>query len=116
MADYKEKFDDLHRAARRKARELDEKLGVSGIVEEGVRAAGDAAKRGVQSIANGAEHLRAEAERLSEDPKLRDTARRAADEAKRHARNAGKAARDAASDAGKIIRDAAGPAGKKAEK
>ncbi len=30
MADYKEKFDDLHRAARRKAREIDEKLGVKG--------------------------------------------------------------------------------------
>ena len=37
MADYKEKFDDLHRAAKRKARELDEKLGVKGIVEEGAR-------------------------------------------------------------------------------
>ena len=37
MADYKEKFDELHRAAKQKARELDEKLGVSGIVEEGAR-------------------------------------------------------------------------------
>jgi ElaB/YqjD/DUF883 family membrane-anchored ribosome-binding protein len=116
MADYKEKFDDLHRAAKRKARELDEKLGVSGIVEESVRVAGDAAKRGAQSLANGAEHLRAEAERLSDDPKLQDNARRVADEARRRAKDAGKTLRDAASDAGKVIRDAAGPAGKKAEK
>src|SRR5438874_987991 len=93
MADYKEKLDDLHRAARRKARELDEKLGVS-----------EAAKRGAKTIANGAEQLRAEANRFTDDPKLRDNARRAANEAKRRAK-----------DAGKIIRDAAGPAGKKAE-
>ena len=105
MADYKEKFDDLHRAAKRKARELDEKLGVKGIVEDGARIAGDAARRGAQTIANGAEHLRAEAGRLADDTNLRETAGRAADEAKRRAK-----------DAGKIIRDAAGPAGKKAEK
>src|SRR5438552_3323937 len=105
MADYKEKLDDLHRAAKRKARELDEKLGVKGIVEDGARIAGDAARRGAQTIANGAEHLRAEAGRLADETNLRETAGRAADEAKRRAK-----------DAGKIIRDAAGPAGKKAEK
>lgn len=115
MADYKEKFDDLHRAAKRKAKELDEKLGVSGIVEDTARVAGDAARRGAKTIANGAGHLRAEAERLTDDPKLRENARRAADEAKRHAKDAGKSIRNAATDAGKVIRDAAGPAGKKAE-
>src|SRR5947199_3288092 len=116
MADYKEKFDDLHRAARRKARELDEKLGVKGIVEDGARIAADAARRGAQTIANGAEHLRAEAGRLADETNLRETAGRAADEAKRRAKDAGKIVRGAAGDAGKIIRDAAGPAGKKAEK
>jgi len=103
MADYKEKLDDLQRAARRKARELDEKLGVSDMVEEGARVAGDAAKRGAKSIADGAEHVRAEAERFAEETNLRETAGRAANEAGRRAK-----------DAGKIIRDAAGPAGKKA--
>src|SRR4051794_2863427 len=115
MADYKEKFDDLSRAAKRKARELDEKLGVSGMVEDTARVAGDAARKGAQTIANGAEHLRAEAESFTGDPQLRENARHATDEAKRHAKEAGKAIRDAASDAGKIIHDAAGPAGKKAE-
>jgi len=105
MADYKEKLDDLHRAAKRKARELDEKLGVKGIVEDGARIAGDAARRGAQTIASGAEHLRAEAGRFADESNLRETAGRAADEAKRRAK-----------DAGKIIRDAAGPMGKKAEK
>lgn len=116
MSDYKEKLDDLQRAARRKARELDEKLGVSGIVEDTARVAGDAARRGAKTIAEGAEHLRAEAGRMADDPQMREHARQATDEAKRQAKNAGKTIRDAATDAGKIIRDAAGPAGKKAEK
>src|ERR1051325_9794339 len=116
MADYKEKFDDLQRAAKRKARELDKKLGVSGMVEDTARVAGDAARKGAKSIAEGAEQLRVEAGRIADDPKLRENARHAADEAKRHAKDAGKTIRDAASDAGKIIREAAGPAGKKAEK
>jgi hypothetical protein len=116
MTDYKEKLDDLQRAAKRKARELDEKLGVSGMVEDTKRVAGDAARRGAKTIAEGAGHLRAEAERVADDPKVRETARRAADEAKRHAKDAGRTIRDAAGDAGKIIRDATGPVGEKAEK
>src|SRR5437870_4215141 len=116
MADYKEKFDDLHRAAKRKAREIDEKLDLKGIVEDSARVAGDAARKGAQGIANGAEQLRAGAERLAEEKDFRETAGRAADEAMRRAKEAGKTIRDAAGDAGKIIRDASGPAGKKAEK
>ena len=77
MADYKEKLDDLHRAAKRKAKELDDKLGVSGIVEDTARVAGDAARRGAKTVANGAEHLRAEAEKIADDPNLRENARRA---------------------------------------
>jgi hypothetical protein len=105
MTDYKEKFDDLHRAAKRKAREIDERLNVTGIVEDTARVAGDAARRGAQTIAGGAEQLRAEAGRFADENNLRETAGKAVNEAKRRAK-----------DAGKIIRDAAGPAGKKAEK
>jgi hypothetical protein len=111
MTDYKEKLNDLHRAAKRQARELDEKLGVSGMVEDASRVAGDAARRGAKTIANGAEQLRAEAGNLTGDPKLRQ----AAGDARRHAKEAGKAIRDVAADAGKILRETAGPAGKKAE-
>src|SRR5882724_4857076 len=105
MTDYKEKFDDLQRAAKRKARELDEKLNVTGIVEDTARVAGDAARKGARTVADGAEQLRAEAGRFADEQNLRETAGKALDEAKRRAK-----------DAGKIIRDAAGPAGKKAEK
>src|ERR1700752_4388433 len=116
MADYKEKLDDLQRAAKKKAQEIDEKLGVSGMVEDAAGVAGAPPRRGAKTIADGAGQLRAEAEKLADDPNVRETARRAADEAKRRAKDAGKTIREAASDAGKIIRDNAGPAGKKAEK
>src|SRR5438094_8711300 len=89
MTDYKEKFDDLHRAARRKARELDEKLNVTGRVEDTARVAGDAARRGAQTIAEGAEHLRAEAAAFADENNLRGTAGKAVDEAKRRAKDAG---------------------------
>src|SRR5258706_15924571 len=105
MTDYKEKFDDLQRAAKRKAREIDEKLNVTGIVEDTARVAGDAARRGAQTIAGGAEQLRAEAGRFADENKLRETAGQAMDGAKRRAKKARK-----------IIREAPGPAGKKAEK
>src|SRR2546427_1475443 len=109
MTDYKEKFDDLHRAAKRKARELDEKLNVSGMVEDTARVAGDAARRGAQTIANGAGQLRAEAERIAHDPNLHKNAQRASTEAKRRAKDAGRIIRDAAGDAGRTIPDSAGP-------
>src|ERR1044071_5406502 len=80
MADYKEKFDEWQQAARRKARELDEKFAITDIVNEGARVAGEAAKRGAETMANGAERLRAEAERLTDDEEVSETARRAANE------------------------------------
>jgi len=101
MADYKEKIDEWQRTMRRKARELDEKYAISDLVDEGSRAAGEAAKRGADTITSGAEKLRSEAERLAADGDVADTARRAADEAVRGAEKAGRVIRKAAGDAGK---------------
>ncbi|HKY27080.1 MAG TPA: hypothetical protein VJM12_03960 [Pyrinomonadaceae bacterium] len=101
MADYKEKIEEWQRAARRKARELDEKYSISDLVEESSRIAGEAAKRGAETFADGAERLRAEAERLSEDGEVSDTARRLARDAKRGAKQAGDTFRDVAGNAGK---------------
>jgi len=101
MSDYKEKIDEWQRAARRKARELDEKFAITNLVEEGARAAGDVAKRGVDTVAAGSEKLRAEAERLSEDKDVNEAARRAVKHARRGAKKAGDALRNAAGDAGK---------------
>jgi hypothetical protein len=105
MADYKEKFDEWQQAARRKARELDEKFAISDLVGEGARVAGEAAKRGAETMANGAERLRAEAERLSDDQEVADTARRAANETVKNVKKAGKAVRDVAGDTGKKVFD-----------
>jgi hypothetical protein len=91
---------------------LDEKYAISDLVDEGARAAGEAAKRGAQTLSTGAEKLRVEAERLNETGDVSDTARRAAGEAARGARKAGEIIRDAAGDAGKkageVLDDAKG--------
>src|ERR1051326_96174 len=94
MADYKERLDEWQQAARRKARELDEKYSISDMV-------GEAAKRGAETVANGAERLRAEAERLTDDEEVGETARRAAG----HVKKAGQAVRDVAGDTGKKVFD-----------
>jgi hypothetical protein len=101
MADYKEKLDEWHQTARRKARELDDKYAISDLVEQSARAAGEAAKRGVESVASGAERLRVEAERLSDENDVGETAKRAANEAVRGAKKAGEAFRDVAGGASK---------------
>jgi len=101
MADYKETIDEWQKTVRRKARELDQKYSISEKVDEGARAAGEAAKRGAKTFTTGAEKLRVEAERLSEDGDISDTARRTADEAVRSAKKAGEAIRGVAGEAGK---------------
>jgi hypothetical protein len=87
MADYKEKFDEWQQAARRKARELDEKFAIS------------------DRVAEGAERLRVEAERLTEDEEVSEAARRAANETVRHVKKAGQTVRNVAGDTGKKVFD-----------
>ena len=101
MADYKEKLDEWQQAARRKARELDEKYSISDLVGEGAKAASEAAKRGAETMASGAERLRTEAERLTDDEEVGETARRAANETVKNVKKAGKVVRDVAGDTGK---------------
>ena len=105
MSDYKEKLDEWQQAARRKARELDEKFSISDMVGEGARAAGEAAKRGAETMASGAERLRSEAERLTDDDEVSDAAKRAANETVKNVKRAGKAVRDVAGDTGKKVFD-----------
>ena len=105
MADYREKLDEWQQAARRKARELDEKYSISDLVGEGARAAGDAARRGAETVAGGAEKLREEAERLTEDEEVSEAARRAANETVKNVKRAGKVVRDVAGDTGKRVFD-----------
>jgi hypothetical protein len=105
MADYKEKLDEWQQAARRKARELDEKYAISDLVGEGAKVAGEAARRGAETVASGAERLRTEAERLTDDDEVSETARRAASETVKNVKKAGKVVRDVAGDTGKKVFD-----------
>jgi hypothetical protein len=105
MADYKEKLDEWQQAARRKARELDEKYSISDLVGEGAKAASEAAKRGAETMAGGADRLRVEAERLTDEEQVGETARRAASETVKNVKKAGKVVRDAAGDTGKRVFD-----------
>ncbi|MCA1635235.1 MAG: hypothetical protein LC802_16470 [Acidobacteria bacterium] len=114
MADYRDKLEEWSEAARRKARELDDKYNIRERVEEGAKAATDAARRGAEKVSSGAERARAEAERLGEDfdvqghaqdareraQDVREQAGRAADEAARAAREAGEKLRAAGRSAG----------------
>ncbi|MBD0369418.1 MAG: hypothetical protein ICV60_01085 [Pyrinomonadaceae bacterium] len=97
MSDYKDKLDEWQRAARRKARELDEKYGIKDRLEDAADVAQGAARKG-------AERARTEAERLSEEFEVKERAKRAAEEAARRAR-----------EAGETFKAAAGTAGEKAE-
>lgn len=101
MADYKDKLDEWQKTVRRKARELDDKYAISDLVDEGAKVAGDAAKRGAETLSSGADKLRTEAERLVDEGNLGETARRATDDALRGAKKAGEVIRNAAGDAGK---------------
>ncbi|HEX8474323.1 MAG TPA: hypothetical protein VF666_09850 [Pyrinomonadaceae bacterium] len=124
MADYRNKLDEWREAARRKARELDEKYGIKERVEESARtaseaarAAQDAARRGAEKVADGAERAREEAERLGDEFEVSDAARRAAGEATRVAHEAGRVAQDAARaarEASETLRGAGRNAGEKA--
>ncbi|MCA1850017.1 MAG: hypothetical protein LC672_02910 [Acidobacteria bacterium] len=99
MADYRDKLDEWREAARRKARELDERYGIKERVEEGARAAQEAARKGAEAVAEGAERVRSEAGRM-DDSEVGAQARQAAEEATRAARAAGERVRAAAGTAG----------------
>jgi hypothetical protein len=119
MTDYRDKLDEWREAARRKARDLDEKYNIRERVEEGARAAGEAAKRGADAVKTGAERARAEAERVGEDLDLgehadeaREQAARAAEEAARLAREVGGRVREVGQKAGERAGDVLGGAKK----
>jgi hypothetical protein len=93
MADYKEKIEEWQQAALRKAKELDEKFAISDLVGEGAKAASDAARKGAETVAQGAEKLRAEAENRLSEENVGESARKAAVDAVRGAKKAGDAFR-----------------------
>jgi hypothetical protein len=122
MSDYKDKFEEWQNAAKRKARELDKKLGLKDRVEEGTKLAQDAvrgsakfaheaaregaklaheaAKLGAETFSDGADRLKSEAEKLQDEQAVRERARQAAEEAARKAKEAAELFRELAGHAG----------------
>jgi hypothetical protein len=86
-------LEEFSEAARRKARELDEKYNLREKMEEGARAASDAARKGAEKLAENAD-------RLQDELELKERGRRAAEDAARAAREAGEAFRQAGKEAG----------------
>jgi len=117
MADYRDKLEEWREAARRKARDLDEKYNIRERVEEGARAAEQAARRGADAVKTGAERARAEAERVGEDFDLDEHAREAREKTKEAREQAARAAEEAARlarDVGGRVREAGQKAGERA--
>ena len=114
MADYRDKLDEWREAARRKARELDDKYKIKDRVEEGARAAQDAAKRGATRVVSEAERARAEAERLGEEYDVREGVREGAGEVRDQAIRVAQEAQRAAREAGEKLRGAGQTAGERA--
>ncbi|HLM55656.1 MAG TPA: hypothetical protein VK422_05965 [Pyrinomonadaceae bacterium] len=117
MADYRDKLEEWREAARRKARELDEKYNIRERVEDSARVAGDAARRGAEKVKEGAERARSEAGRVGEEFDLDEHAqgvRATADEARMQAARAAEEAARVAREVGERVRDAGQKAGEKA--
>ena len=130
MADYRDKLEEWREAARRKARELDEKYNIRERVEDAANVAGEAARKGADAVKSGAERARTEAERLGEDfdfgehaseakerahevgADVRTRAASAAEEAARVARDVGGRVREAGQKAGEKAGDVIGEAKK----
>ncbi|MDQ3635609.1 MAG: hypothetical protein ACR2MD_06680 [Aridibacter sp.] len=128
MADYKERFEKWQREAKERFEEIDEQLGLSDKLEEGVKVARETAKKGAEAVHQNAEKLRKEAEKSEAAKKVVkvaeetfETAERtyktAEDTAKKTAKKAWEASepmREAADDASKNAEDVFGAAAKNA--
>ncbi len=108
MSDYKSKLEELQEAARRKARELDEKLHLKERLEEGAKAAQDAAKGGFRA-AQQAAHDSAQAAQdvLQEGGTFSDAVKQGARMAQETAKEGVQAAQDTFKEGVRRAQDAA---------
>jgi hypothetical protein len=112
MADYRDKLEEWREAARRKARELDERYNIRERVEDAANVAGEAAKRGADAVKTGAERARSEAERLGEEFDLGEHTSEAKERAQEVGADVRTRAASAAEEAARVARDV----GQKAER
>ena len=65
MSDYKKRFEKIRKEAQEKFSEIDEQLGLSDKLEEGVKVAKETAKKGAQTAKKGVERIKDEAEKTT---------------------------------------------------
>ena len=65
MSDYKKRFEKIRKDAQEKFSEIDEQLGLSDKLEEGVKVAKEAAKKGAETVKDGVERIKDEAEKTT---------------------------------------------------
>ena len=65
MSDYKERFEKIRKEAKEKFEEIDEQLGLSDKVEEGVKVAKETAKKGAETVKEGVGRIKEEAEKTN---------------------------------------------------
>ena len=108
MADYKERFEKWQKLAKDRFDELDEQLGISDSVEEGVRFARETASKGGETLKEGVGRLKDEAEKSDIGKKAvdiaEDTFESAGDAAKKVWKASGPV-RDVAEDASEAAGD-----------
>ena len=119
MNDYKERFEKWQRTAKEKFEEIDKQLGLKDKIEEGAKAVKDATQKGAETIKEGVDKIKAEAEKTETGKQAvkvaEDTFKTAENTAKKVYENA-EPIRNAAEEAGGRAADAFGVSVIEAEK
>ncbi len=113
MADYKERFEKLQREARERFEKIDEQLGLSDKLEEGVKTARETARKGAEAVRENAEKIKKEAEKTTVGKKavevaedVYETAEDAYESVEETAKNTAKRAWDASEPVREVADDA----------
>ncbi len=110
MAEKKSKLEEWQEIARRKARELDEKLHISDRLEEGAKVAQDAAKEGFRVAQQAAqEGAKLAQDVLHEEKPFAEAVKEGAKVAQEKMKEGAKAAQEAVKEGAKVVQEAAQP-------
>ncbi len=93
---YHKKFEEWREAARRRAKEIDQQLRLRDKVEQGVKAAGEAARRGLDLVSEAALTAQEQAAKLDEKFRVTENLRSTAEQAGETIRSGARAAQESA--------------------
>ena len=95
---YNKKIEEWREAARRKAQEIDERFELRNKIEQGVNAAGEAARKGAEIIGDAANTAREQANKLDEQFRVTENLRSTATQAGETIRSGARVAQEGAED------------------